>query len=107
MHGRRFAFVGVASATANTTGVSEEQLEETRRVARREAAPFVLVAAIAYLALAVGSWWHAWRLYSVNDWWIWIVLALPALVLAIVFSFGIGRLGVSSRHRRRAAVVLL
>ena len=87
--------------------VSEEQLEETRRVARREAAPFVLVAVVAYLLLAVGSWWRDWGLYSANDWWIWLVLALPALLLAIVFALGIGRLGVSSRHRRTAAVILL
>ena len=87
--------------------MSEEQLEETRRVARREAAPFVLVAVVAYLLLAVGSWWRDWGLYSANDWWIWLVLALPALLLAIVFSLGIGRLGVSSRHRRTTALILL
>ena len=87
--------------------MSEEQLENTRRVARREAAPFVFVAVVADLLLAVGSWWHDWQLYSVNDWWIWAVLAVPALLLAIVFAFGIGRLGVSSRHRRTAAVILL
>ncbi len=87
--------------------MSEEQLEETRRVARREAAPFVLIAVVADLALATASWWHDWRLYSSSDWWIWLVLALPALLLAIVFALGIGRLGVSSRHRRTAAVILL
>ena len=87
--------------------MSEEQLEETRRVARREAAPFVLIAVVADLLLAAGSWWHDWRLYAANDWWIWIVLALPALLLSMVFFLGIGRLGVSSRHRRTAAVILL
>ena len=35
------------------------------------------------------------------------MLALPALVLALVFLFGLGRMGVSSRHRRKAAVILL
>jgi hypothetical protein len=87
--------------------MSDEQLDDARRVARREAAPFVLVAVAADLALAAGSWWHDWQLYSQSDWWVWVVLALPALVLAIVFSLGIGRLGVSSRHRRKAAVILL
>ena len=87
--------------------VSDEQLDDARRVARQEAAPFVLVAVAADLALAAGSWWHDWQLYSQSDWWIWVVLALPALVLAVVFSLGIGRLGVSSRHRRKAAVSLL
>jgi hypothetical protein len=87
--------------------VTENQLEQTRRVARREAAPFVLIAVAADLLLALGSWWHDWRLYSASDWWIWLILALPALLLAIVFALGIGRLGVSSRHRRKAAVMLL
>jgi hypothetical protein len=85
----------------------EQQLENTQRVARQEAAPFVFIAVVADLVLAAGSWWQDWRLYSSNDWWIWAVLALPALLLAIVFSFGLGRLGVSSRHRRMAAVILL
>ena len=75
------------------SGVSDEQLEDVRHVARREAAPFVLVAALADLALAANSAWHGWQLYSANDWWIWVVLALPAAVLAIVFSLGLGRLG--------------
>jgi hypothetical protein len=87
--------------------VTDEQLEQTRRVARREAAPFVLIAVAADLLLAVGSWWRHWQLYSSNNWWIWLVLALPALLLAVVFSLGFGRLGVSSRHRREAAVFLL
>jgi hypothetical protein len=87
--------------------VSDEQLDDTRRVARREAAPFVLIAVGADLLLAGASWWRDWQLYSASNWWIWIVLALPAVVLAVVFSLGIGRLGVSSRHRREAAVILL
>ena len=35
-------------------------------MARREAAPFVFVAVVADLLLAVGSWWHDWQLYSVE-----------------------------------------
>ena len=35
------------------------------------------------------------------------MLALPAAVLAIVFSLGLGRIGLSSEHRRTAAVILL
>ena len=68
--------------------MTENQLEQTRRVARREAAPFVLIAVAADLLLALGSWWHDWRLYSASDWWIWLILALPALLLAIVFALG-------------------
>jgi len=82
-------------------------MDDAQHVARREAAPFVLVAALVYVLLAVNSAWHDWRLYAANDWWVWLVLALPALVLGGVFLLGLGRIGLSSRHRRRAAVVLL
>ncbi len=84
-----------------------DPLEGAQHVARREAAPFVLVAALVDVLLAVSSAWHDWRLYSENDWWVWLVLALPALALALVFLLGLGRMGVSSRHRRKAAVILL
>jgi hypothetical protein len=97
----------VGERAANGSDVGEDDLDDVRHVARREAAPFVLVAAAADLALAANSAWHNWQLYSADDWWIWVVLALPAAVLAIVFSFGLGRLGLSSEHRRTAAVILL
>ena len=85
IHSRRFAFaarVGVGCARGERAEVSDEQLEDAQRVARREAAPFVLLAVVADLALAVVSAWHDWQLYSADDWWIWLVLALPALLLA-------------------------
>jgi len=87
--------------------VSDAQFEEAQHVARLEAAPFVLAAAGADVLLAVLSAWHDWRLYGVSDWWVWLLLALPAAVLAVVFLLGLGRLGVSSEHRREAAVTLL
>jgi len=85
----------------------EAELEEVVHVARREAAPFVLIAAAADLALAGLSAWHGWQLYSPSDWWIWIVLALPAALLALVFGLGFGRMGVSNDHRRSVAIALL
>jgi hypothetical protein len=87
--------------------VSEEQFEQAKRDARREAAPFAGLAVVANALLAANSAWHNWRLYWDNDWWVWLVLALPAAVLAVVFLLGIGRLGVSSQHRRKVAVILL
>ncbi len=87
--------------------MSETRFEQAQRDARREAAPFVGLAAAANASLAVASAWHHWQLYSEGDWWVWLVLALPAVVLALVFLLGIGRLGVSSEHRREAAVILL
>jgi hypothetical protein len=87
--------------------VGNDRQDDVTHVARREAAPFVLVAGTAYLVLAANSAWHDWQLYSAGDWWIWIVLSIPAAVLAIVFSFGLGRFGMSSVHRRAVAVTLL
>jgi hypothetical protein len=87
--------------------VSDEQFEQAQRDARREAAPFVGLAVVANALLAAGSAWHHWRLYSDDDWWVWLVLALPAAVLALVFLLGLGRLRVTSEHRRKAAVILL
>jgi hypothetical protein len=87
--------------------VATDRLEDAQHVARREAAPFVLVAAAADIVLAVASHRYGWRLFERDDWWFWLVLAFPAVLLAGVFALGLGRLGVSSVHRREAAVGLL
>ena len=87
--------------------MSDDRLEQAQHDARREAAVFVFVAAGADVLLAVTSAWRRWQLYSGDDWWVWLVLALPAAVLAVVFLLGLGRLGVSGRHRRKVAVILL
>jgi hypothetical protein len=89
------------------SAVSEDQLEQAQRDAQHEAAPFVGLTVAANALLAAASAWHNWRLYSENDWWVWLVLAVPAVVLAVVFLLGFGRLGVSREHRRKAAVNLL
>ena len=87
--------------------MTTDRLEDAQHVARREAAPFVFVAVLIDALLATTSAWHDWRLYSSNDWWVWLVLALPALVLGLVFLLGLGRMGKTSRQRRKAAVILL
>ena len=87
--------------------MSENRFERAQRDARREAAPFVVLAVAANAILAVVSSWHGWRLVSANDWWVWLVLALPAALLAVVFLLGLGRFGMSSKHRRKVAVGLL
>jgi hypothetical protein len=87
--------------------VSEARFEQAQRDARREAAPFVGFAVAANASLAALSAWHNWELYTNGDWWVWLVLAVPAAVLAGVFLFGLGRLGMSSKHRRKVAVILL
>ena len=87
--------------------MSDERLEQAQHDARREAAPFVALAVAANGLLAAGSAWRHWQLYSDGDWWVWLVLAVPAGVLTVMFLLGLGRLGVSSEHRRKAAVTLL
>jgi hypothetical protein len=87
--------------------MSDDRLEQAQHDARHEAVPFVLAAAVADVALAATSAWHGWRLFSEQDWWVWFVLATPAVVLAVVFALGFGRLGVRSEHRRRLALGLL
>ena len=92
---------------ANGLSMSPGQLDESQHVARREAAPFVLIAAGADVLLAVLSLLRGWELFGASDWWVWLVLAAPAVVLALVFRAGLGGLGVSSEHRLEFAVVLL
>ncbi len=87
--------------------MNDERFEQAQHDAQREAAPFVGLAVAANALLAAGSAWRHWELYSGDDWWVWLVLAVPAGVLVVVFLFGLGRLGVSSEHRRKAAVSLL
>jgi len=87
--------------------MQDDRLEQAQHDARREAVPFVLAAAVADAALAATSAWHDWRLFAEHDWWVWIGLAAPAILLALVFALGFGRLGVGSEHRRRLALALL
>lgn len=87
--------------------MSHARLEEAYRDTRLEAAPIVLLAVLANTGLAAASAWQGWRLFAQGDWWVWIVLTVPALVLAVMFLLGLGRLGIRSEHRRRAAVTLL
>jgi hypothetical protein len=87
--------------------VSEEQLEQAQHAARREAAPAVLVAAALDVALALVSAWRGWHLFASDDWWLWLVVAIPAVAASVVFLFGVGMRRVTSEHRRRAAIGLL
>ena len=76
-------------------------------MARREAAPFVLVVVLIDAALAGSSAWNHWQLYGSSDWWVWLVLAVPALLVAFVFALGLGGKGMPSDHRRKQVLILL
>ena len=86
--------------------MENDRLAGTQHEARREAAPFAAAAALAYGALAGLSAWHGWSLYAPGDWWVWLVLAVPALLVVAAFLVGLGRLGVSE-HRRESVIALL
>ncbi|MSO96315.1 MAG: hypothetical protein EXQ81_11100 [Thermoleophilia bacterium] len=50
---------------------------------------------------------HGWYLFRAGDWWVWLVVAAPAVILVIVFALGFGRLDLGGEQRRRVALVLL
>jgi hypothetical protein len=55
---------------------------EARAEGRREAAPAAFVGLVSLVALAVASWDQNWELLGL-PWWVWLVLAGPALLLTI------------------------
>ena len=77
---------------------------QSRAEARREAAPAALVALVVLVGLAVVSLIHEWELVGL-PWWIWLLLALPSLLLAIDLVLSLG--GVNFVRSRRAALTLL
>jgi hypothetical protein len=72
--------------------------------ARREAAPGAVVVLSVLAGLAIVSWIRGWELVGV-PWWIWLVLALPSLPLAIDLALRFG--GAGFVRSRRAALALL
>jgi len=72
--------------------------------ARWEAAPALLIAPIVLVGLALVSYVEGWELHGLA-WWIWILLALPALLVCA--DIGLGARGVGLVRSRAAALVLL
>jgi hypothetical protein len=70
---------------------------------RREAAPVALVALLVLVVLAITSWGRDWELIGLR-WWIWLVLAVPALLLAIDLCLTLRGRGLV---RSRGAALLL
>jgi hypothetical protein len=77
---------------------------EARAQGRREAAPAALIVLLVFVVLAVVSRAREWELLDL-PWWIWLVVAVPALLLTIDLSLAYrGRGLVRSRN---AALLLL
>jgi uncharacterized membrane protein len=80
---------------------------EARAQSRREAAPAALVALLVFVVLAVVSRLQDWSLIGL-PWWIWLVIALPMLLLAVDLSLTYrGRGLVRSRSAALALLALL
>jgi uncharacterized membrane protein len=77
---------------------------ELRAEARREAAPAVVLVLAVLVALAFVSRAAGWELIGL-PWWIWLVLALPALLLAVDLLLALRGRGIA--RSRTAAIVLL
>jgi hypothetical protein len=78
-------------------------LRSATRDARDDAAPFSLVAAALLVVLAVVSRHAQWMLLGHELWWIWLVLAVPYILLASSLLLGVGRI---VRHDRRRTFVI-
>ena len=77
---------------------------EARTEARREAAPAALVTLLVFVALAVVSWAEGWDLLGL-PWWVWLLVAVPVLLLAIDVSMSYRGAGLV--RSREAALALL
>jgi hypothetical protein len=77
---------------------------EARAEGRREAAPAALVALLVFVVLAITSWERDWELLGLS-WWIWLVVATPALLLAVDLCLTLRGSGLV--RSRRAALLLL
>lgn len=86
--------------------MSDEAVREAEREARLEAAPFAVVVALAFIALALVSLRADWMLLDGVGGWLWLAAAAPFALLALTLVAGLGRV-VQDRDRRRTLVQAL
>jgi hypothetical protein len=77
---------------------------ELRAEGRREAAPLAFVALLVLVVLALVSWDRDWELLGL-PWWVWLVVALPVLLLTVDLVLSIRGLGLV--RTRGTAIALL
>jgi len=77
---------------------------ELRAEARREAAPAVVLVLVVLAALAGISRARGWELIGLQ-WWIWLVLAIPAFLLTVDLLLSLRGRGLA--RSRTAAILLL
>jgi uncharacterized membrane protein len=76
------------------------------REARDDAAPFALAAALLLIGLAAVSRHAHWELLGRALWWMWIVAAVPYVLLSVALLFVLERL-MQSAFRREIVIALL
>ena len=81
--------------------MGSDAMREAIREARAEAAPFVILVAVGFIALALVSLNANWELIHVG-WWLWLLEALPYVALAVILATGLG--GDRTAEQRRAVV---
>ncbi|HEX3057629.1 MAG TPA: hypothetical protein VHP82_15960 [Gaiellaceae bacterium] len=79
------------------------RLHAAVREAQNDAAPFALAAAAMLIALAVVSKHADWQLLGNGLWWMWLVVAVPYVLLSATLLLGLSRL---VRHDRRREIVI-
>jgi hypothetical protein len=77
---------------------------DARAEGRREAAPAAFIGLLVLIGLAVMSWVRNWELLDL-PWWIWLLLAVPGLLLTIDVSLTLRGGGLV--RSRTAALLLL
>ena len=77
---------------------------EARAESRREAAPAAAIVSLVIVLLALVSLAKGWELLGLS-WWIWLLVALPALLLTIDLALTYRGRGLV--RSRRAAMLLL
>jgi hypothetical protein len=83
-----------------------DRLAAAEREARDDAAPFAAGAAVILVVLALVSVLAHWKLLGHPIWWMWLIVAVPYVVLAATLLVGLGRL-VRHDRKREFAIALL
>ena len=86
--------------------MDDARLRSAGREARREAAPFALAIAAANVCLAVVSRVAGWELFGRSDWWVWLAVGFPSVLLFATFAIGPQRLGLDHLRHELAMVLL-
>ena len=100
---RQGGHIGVVTSKANWWQCRSARLKHGRE-SRREAAPAAAVVLLVIVVLAVVSRAKDWELLGLS-WWIWLLVALPVLLLTI--DLALTYRGKGLVRSRRAALFLL